>query len=307
METNVLINKLKESQVQKPIKLNVGGTVYATSIDTLISSGNTYFSMMFSDKWDLKRDDRDDTYFIDRDPFVFSYILNFLRTSTISKIHLTPLQLEFLISDAEFYQIEALISILKPDSKQNVAAPTEKAIEKIVQPDTEYDYLFKLLIIGDAGVGKSGLILRYVDNSFTDSYISTIGVDFKQKIIQLNSSLIKLQIWDTAGQERFRTITSSYYRGAHGIIIVYDVTDLESFENTKKWLSEIDRYANENTKKLIMGNKCDLIDRKAVEYSTAKEFADSLGIPLIEVSAKSAVNVDQAFESIALEIKNSLR
>jgi len=306
----LLVNKLKETQIQKPVKLNVGGKLFATSIDTLISSENTYFSIMFSDKWDLKRDDRDDTYFIDRDPFVFSYILNFLRTRTISKKHLTPLQLEYLISDAEFYQIESLISILKPDSKQKVAktvVPAEKAIEKIAQPNAEYDYLYKLLLIGDTGTGKSSLILRYVNCSFNDSYISTIGVDFKQKIIQLNGSLIKLQIWDTAGQERFRVITNSYYRGANGIIIVYDVTDLESFENAKKWLTEIDRYANEGTKKLIIGNKCDLIDSKAVEYSKAKEFADRLGIPLIEVSAKSAANVDQAFESIALEIKNNLR
>jgi len=301
----LLVNKLKETQIQKPVKLNVGGKIFATSIDTLISSENTYFSIMFSDKWDLKRDDRDDTYFIDRDPFVFSYILNFLRTRTISKSHLTPLQLEYLISDAEFYQIESLIRILKPDSKQNVTE-TPAPAEKIVRPN-EYDYLFKLLIIGDSGVGKSGLLLRFVDDSFTDSYISTIGVDFKIKTIQLNSSVIKLQIWDTAGQERFRTVTSSYYRGAHGIIIVYDVTNLESFENVKMWLNEIERYANEGTKKLIIGNKCDLIDSKAVEYSNAKEFADSLGISLIEVSAKPAVNVHKGFESIFLEIKKSIR
>ncbi|XP_021285725.1 GTP-binding protein YPTM2-like isoform X2 [Herrania umbratica] len=134
----------------------------------------------------------------------------------------------------------------------------------------EYDYLFKLLLIGDSGVGKSCLLLRFADDSYLDSYISTIGVDFKIRTVEQDGKTIKLQIWDTAGQERFRTITSSYYRGAHGIIIVYDVTDQESFNNVKQWLSEIDRYASENVNKLLVGNKCDLTANKVVSYETAK-------------------------------------
>lgn len=100
----------------------------------------------------------------------------------------------------------------------------------------EYDHLFKVLLIGDSGVGKSCLLLRFADDSYTESYISTIGVDFKIRNFTLEGKKIKLQMWDTAGQERFRTIISSYYRGAHGIIIVYDITDLESFNNVKIWL-----------------------------------------------------------------------
>nr|KJB39674.1 hypothetical protein B456_007G029600 [Gossypium raimondii] len=134
----------------------------------------------------------------------------------------------------------------------------------------EYDYLFKLLLIGDSGVGKSCLLLRFADDSYLDSYISTIGVDFKIRTVEQDGKTIKLQIWDTAGQERFRTITSSYYRGAHGIIVVYDVTDQESFNNVKQWLNEIDRYASDNVNKLLVGNKCDLTANKVVSYETAK-------------------------------------
>merc|ERR1712001_34277 len=168
----------------------------------------------------------------------------------------------------------------------------------------EYDYLFKLLLIGDSGVGKSCLLLRFADDTYTESYISTIGVDFKIRTIELDGKTIKLQIWDTAGQERFRTITSSYYRGAHGIIVVYDVTDQESFNNVKQWLQEIDRYACENVNKLLVSNKCDLTNKKVVDYTSAKEYADQLGIPFLETSAKNATNVEQAFMTMAAEIKN---
>ncbi|ROL49543.1 Ras-related protein Rab-1A [Anabarilius grahami] len=178
--------------------------------------------------------------------------------------------------------------------------------QAVVYMLTIHDYLFKLLLIGDSGVGKSCLLLRFADDTYTESYISTIGVDFKIRTIELDGKTIKLQIWDTAGQERFRTITSSYYRGAHGIIVVYDVTDQESFNNVKQWLQEIDRYASENVNKLLVGNKCDLTTKKVVDYTTAKEFADSLGIPFLETSAKNATNVEQAFMTMAAEIKKRM-
>ncbi|PHJ25523.1 ras-related protein rab-1a [Cystoisospora suis] len=167
----------------------------------------------------------------------------------------------------------------------------------------EYDYLFKLLLIGDSGVGKSCLLLRFADDTYTESYISTIGVDFKIRTIDLDGKTVKLQIWDTAGQERFRTITSSYYRGAHGIIIVYDVTDRESFNNVKNWMMEIDKYAMEGVSKLLVGNKCDLTSKRVVTYEEGKEFADSCNMRFIETSAKNAHNVEQAFHIMASEIK----
>jgi len=170
----------------------------------------------------------------------------------------------------------------------------------------EYDYLFKLLLIGDSGVGKSCLLLRFADDTYTESYISTIGVDFKIRTIDIGGKTIKLQIWDTAGQERFRTITSSYYRGAHGIIVVYDITDQVSFNNVKQWLQEIDRYACENVNKLLVGNKSDLTNKRAVDANAAKAFADELRIPFLETSAKSSTNVEQAFLTMATEIKQRM-
>jgi len=169
------------------------------------------------------------------------------------------------------------------------------------------DYLFKLLLIGDSGVGKSCLLLRFADDTYTESYISTIGVDFKIRTIELDGKTIKLQIWDTAGQERFRTITSSYYRGAHGIIVVYDVTDNESFNNVKQWLHEIDRYACENVNKLLVGNKSDLTSKRVVSTEQGKEFAESLGIEFLETSAKTATNVEQAFLTMASQIKSRMK
>ncbi|KAL9448588.1 hypothetical protein AB3S75_015966 [Citrus x aurantiifolia] len=136
--------------------------------------------------------------------------------------------------------------------------------------DEEYDYLFKVVLIGDSGVGKSNLLSRFTRNEFCLESKSTIGVEFatrtlqKIRTVELDGKTIKLQIWDTAGQERFRTITSSYYR-AHGIIIVYDVTEMESFNNVKQWLNEIDRYANDSVCKLLVGNKCDLAENKVVD------------------------------------------
>jgi len=129
----------------------------------------------------------------------------------------------------------------------------------------------------------------------------------KIRTIELDGKTIKLQIWDTAGQERFRTITSSYYRGAHGIIVVYDVTDNESFNNVKQWLHEIDRYACENVNKLLVGNKSDLTTKRVVSTEQGKEFADSLGIEFLETSAKTSTNVEQAFLTMASQIKARMK
>lgn len=171
---------------------------------------------------------------------------------------------------------------------------------------TEYDYLFKLLLIGDSGVGKSCLLLRFADDTYTETYISTIGVDFKIRTVEIDGKVIKLQIWDTAGQERFRTITSSYYRGAHGIIVVYDVTEPDTFQAVERWMSEIERFAGPEVNKMLVGNKSDMVSKKQVDYSQAKEFADSLNIPFFETSAKDNQNVEQAFLDLTRDIKKNM-
>eukprot|EP01087_Luapelamoeba_hula_P013861 TRINITY_DN3_c0_g1_i1.p1 TRINITY_DN3_c0_g1~~TRINITY_DN3_c0_g1_i1.p1 ORF type:complete len:230 (+),score=44.72 TRINITY_DN3_c0_g1_i1:60-692(+) len=160
---------------------------------------------------------------------------------------------------------------------------------------SDYDHLFKILMVGDSGVGKSSLLLRFTDDTFSENFISTIGVDFKIRTVKLEGKTIKMQIWDTAGQERFRTIPSSYYRGAHGVILVYDVTDQVSFNNARQWLTEIERYACGNVVKLLVGNKSDLASRRVVDVATGKEFADQYKLPFLEASAKDGSNVEKAF------------
>ena len=168
--------------------------------------------------------------------------------------------------------------------------------------EQEYDYLFKLLLIGNSSVGKSSLLFRFCENVWDDSFVPTIGVDFKLKTLEVNGKKVKLQIWDTAGQERFKNITSSYYRGGNGVLVVYDITDRESFENLTSWLIEIEKNANKNVYKLLIGNKCDLEDKRKISVQEGKEFAESNGMKFIETSAKDNTKVQEAFELLTTEI-----
>lgn len=167
-----------------------------------------------------------------------------------------------------------------------------------------YDLLFKLLLIGDSGVGKTCLLFRFSDETFNTTFISTIGIDFKIKTVELQGKKIKLQIWDTAGQERFHTITTSYYRGAMGIILVYDITSLRTFDNISKWLRCIEEHANADVEKMILGNKCDMDDRRQVAKEKGEEIGVQHHIPFMETSAKNNINVDTAFMQLATAILN---
>ena len=165
----------------------------------------------------------------------------------------------------------------------------------------EYDYLFKLIIIGDSGVGKSSVLSQYVDQTFINSHISTIGVDFKITNVNIGDKIAKLQIWDTAGQERFRTITTSYYRGAHGIILVYDVTNRESFDNIVNWVDNIERYSK-NPRLILIGNKTDLPNKRVVSYEEALDYSNSLGLSFLETSAKNNLNIEDIFTKLVHDI-----
>uniref|UniRef100_A0A7S0V162 Uncharacterized protein n=1 Tax=Polytomella parva TaxID=51329 RepID=A0A7S0V162_9CHLO len=171
------------------------------------------------------------------------------------------------------------------------------------------DHLVKLLLIGDSGVGKSCLLLRFSEDSFTSSFITTIGIDFKIKRLTIGNSDVKLQIWDTAGQERFRTITSAYYRGAMGILLVYDVTDEASFNNIRNWMRNIEQHASDCVNKILVGNKSDMASSApaAVPYSRGKELADEFNIPFFETSAKENINVNEVFMTIAKDVLQRLQ
>jgi len=168
-----------------------------------------------------------------------------------------------------------------------------------------YDMLIKLLLIGDSGVGKSCLLCRYSDDVFNSNFITTIGIDFKIRTIELDGAKIKLQIWDTAGQERFRTITQAYYRGAMGILLVYDVADDKSFNNIRTWMRNIEQHANEQVVKILLGNKCDNTeDKRMVTKQQGEDLAKEYGIQFFETSAKANINVEDSFNAIAKAIKN---
>ncbi|PWN93148.1 putative SEC4-like Rab/GTPase [Acaromyces ingoldii] len=173
-------------------------------------------------------------------------------------------------------------------------------------PNPHYDFLIKLLLIGDSGVGKSCLLLRFCDDAWTPSFITTIGIDFKIRTIELDGKRIKLQIWDTAGQERFRTITTAYYRGAMGILLVYDVTDERSFQNIRTWHSNIEQHASEGVSKILVGNKSDWEEKRVVTQEQGQALADELGIRYVETSAKANTQVEDAFFTLARDVKARL-
>ncbi|MBA0633656.1 hypothetical protein Godav_029217 [Gossypium davidsonii] len=169
--------------------------------------------------------------------------------------------------------------------------------------ETQFDYFFKLLMIGDSGVGKSSLLLSFTAGTF-DELSPTIGVDFKVKHVTVGGKKLKLAIWDTAGQERFRTLTSSYYRGAQGVVMVYDVTRRETFTNLSEvWAKEFELYStNQDCIKMLVGNKVDKESQRVVTKKEGIEFARENGCLFIECSAKKHVNVQQCFDELVLKI-----
>ncbi|KRX11172.1 P-loop containing nucleoside triphosphate hydrolase [Pseudocohnilembus persalinus] len=173
--------------------------------------------------------------------------------------------------------------------------------------DEEYDFLFKIVLIGDSGVGKTNILTRFIKNEFNLESKPTIGVEFATKTLKTDDKLVKAQIWDTAGQERYRAITNAYYRGAVGALVMYDMTRQNTFENIKKWLQELREHADPNIVIMLVGNKNDLKEQRAVKTEDATEFAKENSLAFLETSALDGDNVEDAFQKVVSEIYNLLK
>ncbi|PRT52600.1 Ras-related protein Rab-11B [Wickerhamiella sorbophila] len=166
----------------------------------------------------------------------------------------------------------------------------------------EYDFLFKIVLIGDSGVGKSNILGRFTRNEFNLESKSTIGVEFATRTVTVDGKVIKAQIWDTAGQERYRAITAAYYRGAVGALLMYDISKPETYEGVNRWLNELREHAVSQIVIMLVGNKCDLKHLRAVSTDEARQFAEEKKLLFIETSALDATNVELAFQNILTEI-----
>ena len=170
-----------------------------------------------------------------------------------------------------------------------------------------YDYLFKILLIGNTGVGKSTLLIKYIDNIFLSSHVNTIGVDFKINNIRINDKNIKLHIWDTAGQERYRSIIKAYYNGAHGVLIIIDLCNKESIEQIDFWINEIKKHSSSNIIMYIIGNKADLEHKRVISYNDINNYAKLNKIKYFETSATNFDDIDNVFNCIATDLMNEYK
>ncbi|TQD79462.1 hypothetical protein C1H46_034981 [Malus baccata] len=166
------------------------------------------------------------------------------------------------------------------------------------------DYVFKVVLIGDSAVGKSQILARFARNEFSLDSKATIGVEFQTRTLLIEHKSVKAQIWDTAGQERYRAVTSAYYRGAVGAMLVYDITKRQTFDHIPRWLEELRSHADKNIVIILIGNKSDLENQRAVPTEDAKEFAEKEGLFFLETSALEATNVENAFSTVLTEVFN---
>ena len=165
-----------------------------------------------------------------------------------------------------------------------------------------FDVKYKIMVLGESKVGKTSLIKRYTKDQFGGVYLTTVGMDFQDKIIEIEDKKVRLQVWDTAGQERFRNVTKSYFQSSHGLLVVYDITDKESFDKINFWMENIKNNAPENVKLILVGNKCDLANERKVSYEEGENYAKNLNIKFFEASARDGTNVKEFFFYLANEI-----
>ena len=167
----------------------------------------------------------------------------------------------------------------------------------------EVEFVFKILLLGDSEVGKSCFLMRYSDNVFVENYITTIGLDYKLKNVKLDSGkTIKVQLWDTAGQDKYRTIAKNYFKGSHGILLLYDVTKQSSFQNIRDWIQDIREEVSQKAIIFLIGNKIDLVDKRKISKEKGIELAEEYKLPFFEASAKSGENVDEVFKALYKKI-----
>ena len=184
---------------------------------------------------------------------------------------------------------------------------TDEDYDHLLNKDNDYNYLFKVVFVGDAGVGKTQIINKFVKNKFSNDYNPTIGLDFYFKTINSNEKIIKLQLWDSSGQEKFRTMIQNFYKNVHLIVFVYAVDDKNTFENIKNWVKNVKEQTDEKTKFLLVGNKCDLKKEKSVFTEEAQEYAKKNEMEFIEVSAKEGTNInDDMFNSIIQDLLDDM-
>ena len=168
-----------------------------------------------------------------------------------------------------------------------------------MESSNDSDLVIKILLLGDSEVGKSCFLMRYSDNVFIDNYITTIGLDYKLKTVKLDTGkTIKVQLWDTAGQDKYRTIAKNYYKGSHGILLLYDITKQSSFDNIREWVRDIKEEVSEKAIIFLIGNKIDIEDQRKISKEKGEELAEEFKIPFFEASAKSGKNVDEVFKAL---------
>ena len=174
--------------------------------------------------------------------------------------------------------------------------------ENVLSHHDQQYYKLKLIVLGDSGVGKTNIIKKYINDEFSTDTKATVGVEFFYKTFKINNDIIKLEIWDTAGQERYKSITSAYYRGSRGALIVYDITRVSTFESIERWIAEINEKVTGSLKMLVIGNKVDLEEERKVSIEEALDKAQSLNVPLLETSALESTNIDKAFKLLLKEM-----